>query len=63
MKEKFIKWIPVLALVSFVTAVFLIADGYYWNGIAFIGAGASFSSAAAVCKKKKDASDQDQETK
>jgi len=43
MKEKFIKWIPVLALVSFVTAVFLIADGYYWNGIAFIGAGICFS--------------------
>ena len=48
MKEKFIKWIPVLALVSFVTAVFLIADGYYWNGIAFIGAGASLSSAAVT---------------
>ena len=53
MKEKFIKWIPVLALVSFVTAVFLIADGYYWNGIAFIGAGASFSSAAVIYKNKK----------
>ncbi len=26
MKEKFIKWIPALALVSFVAAVFLIAD-------------------------------------
>jgi hypothetical protein len=40
-----------LALVSFVTAVFLIADGYYWNGIAFIGAGASLSSAEFICKK------------
>ena len=63
MKEKFIKWIPVLALVSFVTAVFLIADGYYWNGIAFIGAGASLSSAAVIYKKKNNASDGDQETK
>ena len=52
MKEKFIKWIPVLALVSFVTAVFLIADGYYWNGIAFIGAGASLSSAEVIYKNK-----------
>ncbi len=57
MKEKFIKWIPVLALVSFVAAVFLIADGYYWNGIVFIGAGASLSSAAVIYKKKNVGSD------
>jgi hypothetical protein len=41
----------------------MIADGHFWNGIVFIGAGASLSFAAAVCKKKNDASDQDHETK
>lgn len=50
MKERLIKWIPALALVSFVAAVFLIADGYYWNGIAFIGVGASLYSAAVIYK-------------
>ena len=63
MKEQFVKWMPVIALAFFVAAVFMIADGHFWNGIVLIGAGASFSSAAAVCKKKKDASDQDQKTK
>ena len=63
MKEQFIKWMPVLALACFVIAVFMIADGHFWNGIVFIGAGASLSFAAAVCKKKNDASDQDHETK
>ena len=41
MKEQFVKWIQVLALACFVAAVFMIADGYYWPGIAFIGAGTS----------------------
>ena len=43
---------PFLALASFAAAVFMIADGHYWNGIAFIGTGASPSSAAVVYKKK-----------
>ena len=63
MKEQFVKWMPVIALAFFVTAVFMIADGHFWNGIVFLGAGTSLSSAAAVCKKKNDASDQDQESK
>ena len=41
MKEQFVKWMPVLALACFAAAVFLIADGHFWNGIVFIGAGAS----------------------
>ncbi len=57
MKERFIKWMPFLALVSFVAAMFLIADGYFWSGIVFIGAGTSLSSAAAVYKKKKGESE------
>ncbi|MBR3642293.1 MAG: hypothetical protein IKN57_02175 [Parasporobacterium sp.] len=63
MKEQFIKWLPVLALACFVIAVFMIADGHFWNGIVFIGAGASLSSAAAIYKKKNNASDGDHETK
>ena len=63
MKEQFIKWLPVLALACFVIAVFMIADGHFWNGIVFIGAGTSLSSVAAIHKKKNDASDRDQETK
>ena len=63
MKEQFIKWLPVIALACFVAAVFLIADGHFWNGVVFIGAGASLSSAAVVYKKKNDASGKDQETK
>ena len=63
MKEQFIKWIPFLALACFVAAVFMITDGHFWNGIVFIGAGTSLSSAAAVYKKKNDASNGDQETK
>ena len=57
MKEQFIKWLPVLALACFVIAVFMIADGHFWNGVVFIGAGASLSSAAVVYKKKNNASD------
>jgi hypothetical protein len=41
----------------------MITDGHFWNGIVFIGAGTSLSSAAAVYKKKNDASNGDQETK
>ncbi len=48
MKEQFIKWLPVLALACFVIAVFMIADGHFWNGVVFIGAGASLSSAAVI---------------
>ena len=61
MKEQFVKWMPVLALACFMIAVFLIADGHFWNGIVFIGAGASLSSAAAIYKKKYDASGEGQE--
>ncbi len=63
MKEQFVKWMPVLALACFAAAVFMIAEGYYWIGIAFIGAGAALSSVLAVDKKKKDAYDMDQEMK
>ena len=63
MKEQFVKWMPFLALASFAAAVFLIADGHFWNGIVFIGAGASLSSAAAVYKKKNNVSEEDTETK
>ncbi len=63
MKEQFIKWLPVLALACFVIAVFMIADGHFWNGVVFIGAGASLSSAAVIYKKKNNASDGDYKTK
>ena len=63
MKDQFVKWLPVLALACFVAAVFLIADGHFWNSIVFIGAGASTYSASVVYKKKNDASDKDQESK
>ncbi len=63
MKEQFVKWMPVIALVFFVAAVFLIAAGHFWNGIVFIGAGTSLFSTAAIYKKKNDASDREQETK
>ena len=63
MKEQFVKWLPVIALACFVAAVFLIADGHFWNGVVFIGAGASLSSAAVIYKKKNNASDGDHKTK
>ena len=63
MKEQFVKWLPVLALACFAAAVFLIADGHFWNGVVFIGAGASLSSAAVIYKKKNNASDGDHKTK
>ena len=63
MKEQFIMWLPVLALACFVIAVFMIADGHFWNGVVFIGAGASLSSAAVIYKKKNNASDGDHKTK
>ena len=63
MKEQFAKWLPVIALACFVAAVFLIADGHFWNGIVFIGAGMSLSSAAVIYKKKNNASDGDHKTK
>ena len=61
MKEQFVKWMPVIALACFVAAVFMIADGHFWNGIVFIGAGTSLFPAATIFKKKNDASDRDQE--
>ena len=61
MKEMFIKWMPFLALACFVAAVFMISDGYFWNGIAFMGAGMSLSSAAAIYRKKSAVPDGDQE--
>ncbi len=63
MKEQFVKWMPVIALACFAVAVFMIAEGYYWPGIVFIGAGAGIYSASAVYKKKNDASDKEQEKK
>ena len=63
MKEQLIKWLPVIALACFVAAVFLIANGHFWNGVVFIGAGASTYSASVVFKKKNHASGMDQETK
>lgn len=63
MKEQFIKWLPVLVLACFVIAVFMIADGHFWNGVVFIGAGASLSSAAVIYKKKNNASDGNHKTK
>ena len=63
MKEQFIKWLPVLALACFVIAVFMIADGHFWNGVVFIGAGASTYSASVVFKKKNNASEGNHETK
>ena len=63
MKEQFVKWMPVLALACFVIAVFMIADGHFWNGIVFIGAGASTYSASVVYKKKNNVSEEDTETK
>ena len=59
MKEQFVKWMPVIALAFFVVAVFMIADGHFWNGIVFIGAGTSLSSAAAIYKKKNDVTAED----
>jgi uncharacterized membrane protein YjjP (DUF1212 family) len=63
MKEQFVKWMPFLALALFAAAVFMIADGHFWIGIVFIGAGSSVYSAAVIYKKKIDAYDGDQETK
>ena len=63
MKEQFVKWMSVIALACFVAAVFIIADGHFWIGIVFIGAGSSVYSAATIYKKKIDASDKEQETK
>ena len=63
MKEQLVKWLPVLALACFAAAVFMIADGHFWNGIVFIGAGASLSSAAAVSKKKTSDSDEEKDVK
>ena len=61
MKEQIVKWMPVIALACFVAAVFLIADGHFRNGIVFIGAGTSLSSATAIYSKKNTVPDGDQE--
>ena len=63
MKEQLIKWLPILALASFVAAVFMVTDGDYWLGVVFIGVGASFFSAASSYKKKKDDPSEAPETK
>jgi len=63
MKEQLIKWLPVIALACFVAAVFLIANGHFWNGVVFIGAGASTYSASVVFKKKNNAFEGNHETK
>ena len=42
MKDEFAKWMPVIALACFAAAVFLIAEGYFWPGIALIGARRAF---------------------
>ena len=60
MKEQFVKWMPVLALACFAAAVFLIADGHFWNGIVFIGAGTSLSSATTIYRKENVVPDADQ---
>ena len=57
MKEQIVKWMPVIALACFVAAVFLIADGHFWNGIVFIGAGTSLSTAAKIHPCRKDKGD------
>ena len=54
MNEQFRMWLTYLSLALFVAAVFLIADGHFWMGIVFIGAGSSISSVAAISKKKSD---------
>ena len=60
MKEQIVKWMPVIALACFVAAVFLIADGHFWNGIVFIGAGTSLSSSTAIYRKENVVPDADQ---
>ena len=57
MKEPFVKLLPVLALACFVIAVFMIAGGHFWNGIVFIGAGTSLSTAAKIHPCRKDKGD------
>lgn len=46
MTERYSKWLRLSALASYAAAVFMIAGGNYWIGIAFIGAGASLISAS-----------------
>ena len=40
--------------------MFLIADGHFWNGSVFIGAGTSLSSATAIYRKENVVPDGDQ---
>ena len=49
----FSKLYSLLALLLFVAAVFTITDGKFWLGVVLIGAGACFSSVAAIQKKKR----------
>ena len=52
MKALYSKWMEVLALASFAAAVFMLAGGNYWPGIALIGAGSALM--AAVKSKSGD---------
>ena len=51
MKKQYIKWLNFASLAAYAAAVFMIADGHYWPGIAFIGSGTSLFSATAINKK------------
>ena len=57
MCEAAARWFPCLALAAFAAAVFMIAGGHFWCGIALVGAGASLISAAAVMKKEAGGAD------
>ena len=45
MKALYSKWMEVLALASYAAAVFMLAGGKYWPGIALIGAGSALMAA------------------
>ena len=53
------KVMALAALLMFVAAVLQIASDHYWIGLAFIGAGACLSAAAAAYRKKADAETKD----
>ena len=58
MKKQFTKWLDFASVAAYAAAVFMIANGHFWPGIAFIGAGTSLFSAAAVNKNKNSASEE-----
>ena len=53
------KWMALAALLMFVAAVLQIASDRFWIGLAFIGAGACLSAAAAPYRKKAGAETED----